>query len=399
MIFLFFIFLLTALTQLLPSLWLIWWLDNRKDQQQDKFYPIVFCILIFAFLLFTLFRSLALFKIILKSATNMHDAITKRVLRANILFFDQNPIGRIVARLSKDLVVFDLVVPIISIITIQGFFRTGTVIVIICLVNPWMLIVTAFTGILVFLTMRKGSPVMMESQRRDAESRAPVHDTMSALINGIVTLRASNKTEFFRKEFINNLSIGTNATFCYVIANRWISIRLDILCCIFLSFVCIFVVVMKGEYEPSWLVMSLQVSTDVIFLFSISFRMYAEIQNHVESSQRMVEYTNLEEEDELVKPGDAELERRMWPTAGKIEFEEATMRYRSELEPSINNLSFKAQAGMLIGIVGKSGSGKSSILHALFRLIELESGRCSIDGVDIRTVGLHTLRKSIAFIP
>ena len=93
----------------------------------------------------------------------MHDAITKRVLRANILFFDQNPIGRIVARLSKDLVVFDLVVPIISIITIQGFFRTGTVIVIICLVNPWMLIVTAFTGILVFLTMRKGSPVMMES--------------------------------------------------------------------------------------------------------------------------------------------------------------------------------------------------------------------------------------------
>ena len=113
----------------------------------------------------------------------------------------------------------------------------------------------------------------------------------------------------------------------------------------------------------------------------------------------MVEYTNLEEEDQLEMPGDAELKRKSWPTAGKIEFEEATMRYRSELEPSINNLSFKAQAGMLIGIVGKSGSGKSSILHTLFRLIELENGRTSIDGVDIRTVGLHTLRKSIAFIP
>ena len=113
----------------------------------------------------------------------------------------------------------------------------------------------------------------------------------------------------------------------------------------------------------------------------------------------MVEYTNIEEEDELEKPGDAELERRMWPTAGKIEFEEVTMRYSSELEPSIDNLSFKAQAGMLIGIVGKSGSGKSSILHALFRLIELENGRITIDGVDISTVGLHTLRKSIAYIP
>ena len=107
----------------------------------------------------------------------------------------------------------------------------------------------------------------------------------------------------------------------------------------------------------------------------------------------MVEYTNLEEEDQLERPGDAELERHMWPTAGKIEFEEATLRHRDELEPSISNLSFKAQAGMLIGIVGRSGSGKSSILHALFRLVELEYGRTLIDGIDIKTVGLHTLRK------
>ena len=150
---------------------------------------------------------------------------------------------------------------------------------------------------------------------------------------------------------------------------------------------------MKGEYEASWLIMSLQVSIDILFLFSISFRMYAEIQNHIESSQRMVEYTYLEEEDQLERPGDIELERRMWPTAGKIEFEEATMRYRDENEPCISNLSFKAQAGMLIGIVGRSGSGKSSILHSLFRLIELEYGRTLIDGVDIKSVGLHTLRK------
>ena len=127
-----------------------------------------------------------------------------------------------------------------------------------------------------------------------------------------------------------------------MIANRWISIRLDILCNIFIAFVCFFVILMKGEYEASWLIMSLQVATDMIFLFSISFRMYGEIQNHVESSQRMVEYTHLEVEDQLERPGDTELERRMWPAAGKIEFEEATMRYRDELEPAICNLSFKA---------------------------------------------------------
>ena len=175
------------------------------------------------------------------------------------------------------MLVFDLVVPIISIITIQGFFRMGTAIAIICIVNPLMLIVTAFVGILIFLTLRKGKPVMLQSQKRDAEARVPINDTLANVLNGIITLRAGNKKDFLRQEFLNNLAIGTNATFCYVIANRWISIRLDILCCIFICLVCFFVILMKGEYEASWLIMSLQVSTDMIFLFSISFRMYAEI--------------------------------------------------------------------------------------------------------------------------
>ena len=102
-------------------------------------------------------RSVALFKIILKSNTNLHDAITKRVLRANILFFDSNPIGRIVTRFSKDLIVFDLVVPILSIIVIQGMFRTVSVIVLIAIVNPLILIFIVIVGVLMYFIMKKGS--------------------------------------------------------------------------------------------------------------------------------------------------------------------------------------------------------------------------------------------------
>ena len=97
----------------------------------------------------------------------------------------------------------------------------------------------------------------------------------------------------------------------------------------------------------------------------------------------MVSYTKLDLEDDLVKPGDRDLhDRRLWPSEGKIQFEEATMRYRREMDPSIVNLSFKAQAGMIVGIVGRTGSGKSSILQTLFRLVELQNGRILIDGVD-----------------
>jgi len=90
--------------------------------------------------------------------------------------------------------------------------------------------------------------------------------------------------------------------------------------------------------------------------------MYAELENSMTASQRMIAYTKLELEDDLEKPSDKELEERNWPSCGKIDFENATMRYRPQLDPSIQDLSFKTEAGMIIGIVGRTGSGKSSIL-------------------------------------
>jgi len=389
-----------AVGQLLPSIWLTEWLSQDLEQQQESKYPIVFTIMVIFFILITMGRSLVIFKIVLEGATNLHNTMTQSVLRANILFFDSNPIGRIVTRFSKDLIVFDLVVPVLLIISLQGFFRTATVVITISVLNYWMIPIIIVLAFLLYYTMKQGSQVMIEAQRRDSESRTPIHGTFAMVINGLVSLRAMNKIDYFRGDFLSNLNFSTNATYSYVIANRWIGIRLDLLCSLFMIAITCFVIMLKGSVDTAYLLMSLQVSSDVIFLFSISFRTFAELENNMTSSQRMIGYTKLEPEDELEKPGDKDLEdRRMWPSEGKIEFEEATMRYRREMEPSIHNLSFKVQAGMIIGIVGRTGSGKSSILQTLFRLVELQTGRIIVDGVDIRTTGLHILRKSIAFIP
>lgn len=116
-------------------------------------------------------------------------------------------------------------------------------------------------------------------------------------------------------------------------------------------------------------------------------------------AQRVVQYSDLESEDDVEKPGDKKLKDANWPQNGRIEFHNATMKYRETLEPSIKNVSFVAQSGMKVGIVGRTGAGKSSILQALFRLCELEEGKVIIDGQNTRELGLHILRKSIAFIP
>ena len=98
---------------------------------------------------------------------------------------------------------------------------------------------------------------MIEAQRRDAEARGPVHNTIAMVVNGIVSLRAAEKLPFFRQDFTNNLELGCNATFCYVIANRWIAIRLDILCALFIAIICISVVYLKDSVDSSFLIMTL----------------------------------------------------------------------------------------------------------------------------------------------
>lgn len=118
----------------------------------------------------------------------------------------------------------------------------------------------------------------------------------------------------------------------------------------------------KGKIKSKELAFMLQIISDVAVFFSYACRLYAETENLMTSSQRVVDYTKLDPEDELIKSDDKVLKKANWPDKGEVEFKEATMRYRECLEPSISNLTFKAQPGMKVGIVGRTGAGKSSIL-------------------------------------
>jgi len=118
------------------------------------------------------------------------------------------------------------------------------------------------------------------------------------------------------------------------------------------------------------------------------------------SSQRIYQYTQLESEDELVKLNDKKhKEEQKWPSKGEIVFNNVTMKYREHMEPAIIDLACTIQPGMKVGIVGRTGAGKSSLLQAMFRLSELHEGQVMIDGIDSKEVGLHLLRKSVAYIP
>jgi ATP-binding cassette subfamily C (CFTR/MRP) protein 4 len=219
------------------------------------------------------------------------------------------------------------------------------------------------------------------------------------IVGGLVSFRAMDRLEFFRIGFQREVEKGTNVTFTYNGVNRWVAMRMDFCVMALANSIAIAAVCYKGKLSNDQIAYILQVITDVCVLFSFACRLLAELENLMTSSQRIVGYTELEPEDELEKKDDKELISSDWPKQGEVEFENATMRYREHLEPCIRELSFKVKSGMKVGIVGRTGAGKSSILQALFRLSELQSGRILIDGVEISKIGLHTLRKRIAFIP
>lgn len=222
------------------------------------------------------------------------------------------------------------------------------------------------------------------------------------VITGLVTFRAYRKFDFYRIQFMESIEKSANATFCYYLVNRWVGIRLDSICVIFSVSTAAFCIGFKDipGIDRSLLTFSMQIVADIIAMFSVSIRMFAEVENYMTSSQRIIEYTKIESEDLLEKPNDTELKKIDWPKQGIVEFKNITMRYRKHMDPSVIDLSCTVQDGMKVGIVGRTGAGKSSILQILFRLSDSdEGGKLLIDGVDCKDIGLHLLRKNIAYIP
>lgn len=340
-----------------------------------------------------------LFKTTLASITNLLKRVTENVLRAKIVFFDANPVGRILTRFSKDVVMFDMMFPMQSLMFLNGIFRSISVVITVCVINPYVLIPALVLGVLMFLIMKVGMGPMADGQIMDSLEREPIHNTFSMMINGLVSCRVAEKIPFFKLDFMNSVYRSSNSMFCCNSVSSWIGLRLDLLCTTFTSSVCWFCIVMKGKVDTKILIVTLQLISDLIAWFSYSVRLYADLSNQMTSSQRMFDYTSLEIEDELKKPQDKELQTNGWPTQGVIEYKATTMRYREQLPPAIKDLTFRIEAGMKVGIVGRTGSGKSSILQTLFRLVDLSQGQIFIDGIDITQPGMHLLRKQIAFIP
>ncbi|KAH9013509.1 ABC transporter [Lactarius pseudohatsudake] len=393
-------FVATVLMQIsfvLSSYWLVWWQELQWKRSQG-FYMAIYATLGVGQAIAALLNGTTVAFIAYSASRRTHENAITRVMLSPMSFFETTPVGRIMNRFSKDIDTIDNM--------LADSFRTlintlSTIIgatVLISILFPWFLIAVAVVFVLYAMASAFYRASAREMKRLDAILRSSLYSHFSETLEGITTIRAYGEEDRFFNENRDRVNIENRAYWMTVTSQRWLGIRLDFLGTLLTLFVAMLVVGTRFSISPA--------QTGVILSYVISVqqaldwmvRQLSEVQNNMNSVERIVYYArDLEQEPPHEIPD--QTPPAPWPIHGKLDINEAILRYRPELPLVLKGLSMSVEGRERIGIVGRTGAGKSSIMVALFRIVELESGSISIDGVDISNLGLNDVRNAISIIP
>uniref|UniRef100_K1R7I3 Multidrug resistance-associated protein 5 n=1 Tax=Magallana gigas TaxID=29159 RepID=K1R7I3_MAGGI len=263
-------------------------------------------------------------------------------------------------------------------------------------VSPYFLIALVPLAIVFFLLNIVFTSSVRELKRLDAKTRSPLISHITATVQGISTIHAFGKSTEFMDRFHQLLDTNSLPFFLFSASNRWLAIRLDLICVIVVAVTGLLVILTN---IPTALAgMALAFSVQMTGLFQFTVRMAIDTEARFTSVERLAQYEKEAESEgsEMDKKNQPPAD---WPDEGTLIFKNVKLRYRENLPLALKGVSFDVLPKEKIGIVGRSGSGKSSLGVALFRLVELESGTIKLDGIDISTLGLQDLRSKLSIIP
>lgn len=254
-----------------------------------------------------------------------------------------------------------------------------------------------------FLSVRKVFVTSSrELKRLEGLARSPMFAMLSESLSGVATIRSNDSSAYFVKKFENAHDAHTRSFFSFIASSRWVGFRMDCIMFVLMSVVSFLSVLFQRQQwfkiDPAILGLSISMLLQLAGMFQWCIRQSAEVVNLMVSVERVIAFKNLEPEAPLTLESDKNLDTA-WPQNGKIEVKDVGIRYRKGLPLALNGASFSIPAGARIGIVGRTGSGKSTVVQTLFRLLEAEKGTITIDGTDISKIGLHRLRTKISVIP
>ncbi|KAF6122854.1 ATP binding cassette subfamily C member 1 [Phyllostomus discolor] len=331
------------------------------------------------------------------ASRRLHLDLLHNVLRSPMSFFERTPSGNLVNRFSKEMDTVDSMIPQVIKMFMGSMFNVIGACIIILLATPIAAVIIPPLGLIYFFVQRFYVASSRQLKRLESVSRSPVYSHFNETLLGVSVIRAFAEQERFIHQSDLKVDENQKAYYPSIVANRWLAVRLECVGNCIVLFATLFAVISRHSLSAGLVGLSVSYSLQVTAYLNWLVRMSSEMETNIVAVERLKEYSETEKEApwriEEMAPSST------WPEVGGVEFRDYSLRYREDLDMVLKHINITINGGEKVGIVGRTGAGKSSLTLGLFRINESAEGEIIIDNVNIAKIGLHDLRFKITIIP
>uniref|UniRef100_A0A671WVG6 ABC-type glutathione-S-conjugate transporter n=1 Tax=Sparus aurata TaxID=8175 RepID=A0A671WVG6_SPAAU len=331
------------------------------------------------------------------ASRHLHADLLNSVLRSQMSFFEVTPSGNLLNRFSKEIDAIDCMIPDGLKMMLGYLFKLLEICIILLLATPFTGLVLLPLTCVYILIQSFYVASSCQLRRLEAVSRSPIYSHFNETVQGASVIRAFGEQRRFILHADHRIDSNQEAYFPRFIATRWLAVNLEFLGNVLVLAAAILSVRGRDELSPGIVGLAVTHSLQVTGILSWIVRSWTDVENNIVSVERVKEYDSTPKEAAWTLEGS--LLPAEWPTTGNIQFEDFGLQYRKGLDWALNDITISIQDREKVGIVGRTGAGKSSLALGIFRILEAAKGRIIIDGINIADIGLHDLRSRITIIP
>ncbi|KAL8756702.1 MAG: hypothetical protein Q9199_002748 [Rusavskia elegans] len=376
-------------TQIVPSVGAI----QRQSNDDLTYYLGIYVGISILICISGTWRYYFVFMASLRASRRLFDNLTYAILRAPLRWLDTVPVGRVLNRFTADFAIVDsrlgndVGFMLYQVIQLVGIIVAGL------FVSPYMLLSALGLLIICLFVGARFMAGAREVKRLESNAKSPIFEQFGSALAGIGTIRAFARVDDYMDRMFEKIDAHARTYWYICLFNRWMAFRLNVVGAFFAVLVAAVIVSTKG-IDASLAGFALSFALQYSGTITYTIRQYTSVELAMNAMERMVEYSRIpvEKQEGTVVPAH-------WPTEGRLQVEGLVAGYAPDLPPVLKGLSFEVTRNQRIGVIGRTGAGKSSLTLALFRFLEAREGRIVIDGIDISKMKLHDLRSRLAIIP
>ncbi|KAK9321897.1 hypothetical protein V1517DRAFT_325221 [Lipomyces orientalis] len=371
--------------------------DSQDSAKGPQYYLAVYGLIAVVYIVLSFLREALFYFGSLSASKSLFDKLLNTIMRAKPRFFDSTPVGRIINRFSKDIESIDREVAVDALSFVHSILSVCVIIGVISVIVPGFLLIGVVISIIFFLINLFYLQSSRELKRMQSVTRSPIYQHFGETLVGISTIRAYGYEQRFIADSMHKVDTNSRPYWIMWALNRWMCYRTDLSGGLVSFFAGVFVLMSRNSIDSGL--------AGLILTYAISFTenmfwvvlLYATNEMNMNSVERIDEFLAIEQEAPDIIPDNRP--PRNWPSNGTISVTDLSLRYAPELPRVIKGISFDVEPCSKIGIVGRTGAGKSTIASAFFRFLEADTGKIVIDGIDISKIGLRDLRQGLTIIP